>query len=219
MIERAYIQKLHSSTSRDYLSRMNDNKVEAMTKARQYGFEYWDGQRRYGYGGYKYIKGRWRDFAKSLIEDYKLTNSSKILDIGMGKGYLLYEIQTLLPEIQLYGLDISSYAIQNKHPDLKGNFKVQPASKLEFEDGFFDLVFSLNTLHNLKLKECLLALSEMARVGKSQYLVVESFRNERELFNLQCWALTANLLLSVEDWLELFNLAGYKGDYKWIFFE
>jgi ubiquinone/menaquinone biosynthesis C-methylase UbiE len=219
MIERAYIQKLHSSTSRDYLSRMNDNKVEAMKIAREYDFDYWDGDRRYGYGGYRYIAGRWKDFAASLIQDYKLTNDSRILDIGMGKGYLLYEVQLLLPNIEIFGLDISSYAIQNRHPELKGEFRIQEASKLDFEDNYFDLTFSINTLHNLKLKDCVLALSEMNRVSSSQYVVVESFRNEREFFNLQCWALTANLLLSVEDWKTVFNQSGYKGDYEWIFFE
>jgi ubiquinone/menaquinone biosynthesis C-methylase UbiE len=219
MIQRNYIQELHLSTSRDYLSRMNDNKIEAMTKAREYDVDYWDGNRRYGYGGYKYIEGRWKNFAESLIHDYQLTNNSQILDIGMGKGFLLYEIQLLLPKIKLFGLDISAYALQHKHPNLRGEFLRQSASNIDYEDHFFDLAFSINTLHNLSLKDCKSALSEMTRVSKNQYVVVESFRDESEFFNLQCWALTAKLLLSVEDWLELFSQAGYRGDYEWIFFQ
>ena len=216
---RSYIQELHQGTSRDYLARMNDNKVEAMIKARQFDFDYWDGNRRYGYGGYRYLPGRWRNMAQRIIQDYSLTSSSKILDVGAGKGYLLYEIQLLLPGIEITALDISSYAIENIHSNLSGKFIVGDASKLNFENRYFDLAISLNTLHNLNLKSCISALSELNRVSLQQYVVVESFRNVQEFFNLQCWALTAELLLSTDDWQTMFELAGYRGDYEWIFFE
>lgn len=216
---RSYIQELHQGTSRNYLARMNDNKVEAMIKARQFDFDYWDGSRRYGYGGYRYIPGRWRNMAQRIIQDYSLTSHSKILDVGAGKGYLLYEIQLLLPGIEITALDVSAYAIKNIHPDLSGKFILGDASKLNFENRYFDLAISLNTLHNLNLKNCISALSELNRVSMQQYIVVESFRNVQEFFNLQCWALTAELLLSTDDWHTLFELAGYRGDYEWIFFE
>jgi SAM-dependent methyltransferase len=216
---RSYIQELHQGTSRNYLARMNDNKVEAMMKARQFDFDYWDGSRRYGYGGYRYIPGRWRNMAQRIIHDYSLTSHSKILDVGAGKGYLLYEIQLLLPGIEITALDVSAYAIKNIHPDLSGKFILGDASNLNFENRYFDLAISLNTLHNLNLKNCISALSELNRVSMQQYIVVESFRNVQEFFNLQCWALTAELLLSTDDWHTLFELAGYRGDYEWIFFE
>ena len=218
MTLRSYIQGLHQSTERDYLARMNDNKVEAMSKARQYGFDYWDGDRRYGYGGYSYIPGRWQEMAGQIISDYALTSKSKILDVGAGRGYLLFEIQKLLPGIEIHGLDISSYAINSSHPELAARMIIGNASKLDFEDKYFDLALSVNALHNLKLSECISALGEMQRVSNQNYIVVESYRNLQELFNLQCWALTANLILSVEDWLHLFELSGYSGDYEWIFF-
>ena len=214
-----YIQELHTSTRRDFIGRMNDNKVEAMLKARQHDFDYWDGDRRYGYGGYKYIPGRWENFAKKLIQDYGLNNSSKVLDIGMGKGYLLYELQRLLPGIRLYGTDISSYAINHKHPELKGDFRVQAASKLDYSDKEFDLVICINVLPILNLKDCISTFSEIMRISNRQYVVIETYRNEQEFFNLECWTLSAHLLLSIDDWFEIFRLSNYQGDYEWIFFE
>lgn len=218
MKEKNYIQSLHNSTVRDYLGRMIDEKVEAMSKARLYDYDYWDGDRRYGYGGYKYIPGRWQEMAAQIIRDYALTSKSKILDVGSGRGFLLFELQKLLPGVEIHGLDISSYAINSSHPELEARMINGNASKLDFEDKYFDFTLSVNTLHNLKLSECISALGELERVSDQKYVVVESYRNLQELFNLQCWALTANLILSVEDWLHLFELSGYSGDYEWIFF-
>ena len=84
-----------------------------MEVAQRYSRDYWDGDRRFGYGGYKYIEGRWKKMAHKLIKDYKLTENSKILDVGCGKGYLLYEIQKILPAIKIFGFDLSGYAIKN----------------------------------------------------------------------------------------------------------
>ena len=107
------ITSLHTSTKREYVSRMLDDKVHCMRIAREYGAEYWDGDRRYGYGGYKYIPGRWKPVAEALIDQYKLTNESKILDVGCGKGFLIYELSLLLPNADFVGFDISHYAIEN----------------------------------------------------------------------------------------------------------
>ena len=110
------VTPLHKATKRNYLERMNDSKVEAMIVAKQYGFEYWDGDRRYGYGGYKYIPGRWKPVAEALIDHYQLNSSSKILDVGCGKGFLLLELQLLVPGTSITGFDISQYALANLHP-------------------------------------------------------------------------------------------------------
>ena len=113
------ITSLHTSTKRNYLSRMNDNKVKCMKKANKFDYNYWDGSRKYGYGGYKYIPGRWSKVAKKIIRNYKLNSKSKILDVGCGKGFLLKEIKNILPGIKIVGFDISKYAIKNSHPDIK----------------------------------------------------------------------------------------------------
>ena len=87
-----FVTSLHQSTKRDYVARMIDEKVVCMLKAKEYESEYWDGDRRFGYGGYKFIEGRWQSVAEKLIQNYNLTNDSKILDVGCGKGFLLFEI-------------------------------------------------------------------------------------------------------------------------------
>lgn len=218
--ELSLVTKLHKATTRDYLGRMNDNKVEAMKIAKKYGEEYWDGDRRYGYGGHRYIEGRWKPVAEALIERYKLSNASSVLDIGCGKGYLLFEIQRLLPEIKLTGIDLSEYAIQNVHPDLNARLiKYDARDPLKFKAEEFDLAISLATFHNFHLYELETAVTELKRVAKSGYIMVESYRNELEMFNLECWALTAECLMDVDEWKWFFNKLSYKGDYEFIFFE
>ena len=218
--EKQIISSLHQSTRRNYLERMNNSKVEAMIIAKKYSNEYWDGDRKFGYGGYKYIPGRWEPIARCLIDLYNLKDGSKILDIGCGKGFLLYEIQLIEPGIELYGLDISEYSLNNLHPDLNANtFNHRAQDRLPFADNFFDLVISLGTLHNLCIYELESALKEIERVGKKGYIMVESFRNELELFNLECWALTIKSINDVDEWKWIFDRFGYTGDYEFIYFE
>tara|TARA_Y100000816_G_scaffold284599_1_gene263112 strand:+ start:591 stop:1256 length:666 start_codon:yes stop_codon:yes gene_type:complete len=215
-----YITNLHQSSKRDYLSRMNDNKIECMVEAKKYEMNYWDGDRRYGYGGYKYIENRWKPLAEDLINNYNLSSDSKVLDVGCGKGYLLYEIKKLIPNIKIYGIDNSDYGILNSHPEIKSFiFKQKAQDVFPFEDCEFDLVISITTLHNLRIFDLEKSLREIQRVGKNGYLVVESYRNERELFNLECWALTCESFFDVDEWIWLFEKFGYHGDYEFIFFE
>jgi ubiquinone/menaquinone biosynthesis C-methylase UbiE len=198
---------------------MNDNKVEAMIKAKKYDFDYWDGDRRYGYGGYKYIPGRWRPVAETFIERYKLGPGSRILDIGCGKGFLLYELQLLEPKLELFGIDISQYGLNARNPSLVADLRIlRCEEELPWPNDFFDLSFSLGTFHNLHLPELNKALFEMNRVGRQKYLMVESFRNEQEQFNLECWALTAETLINTKSWEWMFETSGYTGDYEFIYF-
>lgn len=213
------ITPLHTKTKRNYLSRMVDGKVSCMKIAKEYGRDYWDGDRRYGYGGYKY-DGRWEAVAKKLIEAYGLNNSSKILEVGCGKGYLLYEFKKFLPGCLIKGFDISGYAISNAKEEVKPYLFIHRAQeKQAFKDKEFDLVFSSTTLHNLAIGELKSALKEIERIGKNKMVVVESYRNEPELFNLQCWALTCETFFSASEWVWLFNEFGYTGDYEFIYFE
>ena len=91
----------HLRTKRNYIKRMNDKKVHCMNIGRKYDFNYWDGSRKYGYGGYKFIEGYWTKVAKKLVKIYRLNNSSKILDVGCGKGFLLYEIKKYYQKLKL----------------------------------------------------------------------------------------------------------------------
>ena len=214
------VTPLHQATQRDYLARMVDNKVEAMLVAKQYESDYWDGDRRYGYGGYSYMPGRWKPVAEALIHRYGLTNDSRILDVGCGKGYLLYEIQLLLPKVTIVGFDISNHGLASRHPEFKGElFQGRAEEPYPFPDKSFDLVISITTLHNLRLPELQVALGEIERVGKRGYVMLESYRNELEFFNLECWALIAESLLDDREWVWLYDHFGYTGDYEFIYFE
>jgi len=214
-----FITPLHQATSRDYLGRMQDDKIACMQVAKRYGADFWDGDRRYGYGGYRY-DGRWAVVAQKLINAYGLTNGSRILDVGCGKGFLLYELKKLLPGVQVTGFDISAYAIQNAKAEIRDRLFLGRAQDLyPYQDKEFDLVFSLTTLHNLELPDLKSALQEIARVGKQGYLTVEGYRNDAELFNLECWALTCAAFHTPAEWVWLFEQFGYTGDYEFIYFE
>lgn len=216
---RNYFTPLHTSTKRDYLSRMCDAKVECMKVARQFDADFWDGERRYGYGGFRY-DGRWRTVAEQLVKDYGLTGDCSILDVGCGKGFLLYELQQLLPDARIVGFDISDYAIANAKVEIRDKLFIHRAQDpFPFKDHEFDLVISLTTLHNLHLPDLKMALQEMERVGKQKYLVVEAYRTEEELFNLQCWALTCAAFFTPEEWVWLFREFCYTGDYEFVYFE
>jgi ubiquinone/menaquinone biosynthesis C-methylase UbiE len=199
---------------------MIDEKVHCMQISKQYDKDYWDGDRRYGYGGYKYIPGRWKPVAEQLIKAYNLTSNSKVLDMGCGKGYLMHEIKLLIPDINIIGIDSSSYALEHAKDEIKPFlFKHKVEEKLIYKDNEFDLVISLGTFHNLRLPDLRAALIEMERVGKCKYLMLESYRNENELFNLQCWALTAESFFDKDEWIWLYRHFGYTGDYEFIYFE
>lgn len=215
-----FVTPLHVATARDCLARMNDDKVEAMTVARQFEFDYWDGDRRYGYGGYRYIPGRWKPVAEAMIERYGLTNESSVLDVGCGKAFLMYEMQLILPGARFVGFDLSRHGLAQRHPDFVGElFEHKAQDPYPFADDEFDLVFTMATLHNLTLPELETALVEVQRVGRQAYVMVEGYRNERELFNLECWALTAEQFLRPEEWVWVFDKTGYTGDYEFIYFE
>ena len=215
-----YVTPLHQATSRDYIDRMVDEKVFCMLKAKEYEADYWDGDRRFGYGGYKYLAGWWKPVAEALIENYGLTNESSVLDVGCGKGYLLYELKLLLPNIRIAGFDISNHGLENAKDEIKEFlFKHRAQEPYPYEDNEFDLVISLGCIHNLRLFELEIALKEIERVGRNGYIMMESYRNEHEQFNLQCWALTCESFFDHEEWPWLYTHFGYSGDYEFIYFE
>jgi len=213
------VTPLHKRTTRDYLARMVDDKVHCMDVSRQYGQDYWDGDRRYGYGGYHY-DGRWKPLAEQVIARYGLTNTSKILDVGCGKAHLLHEIKQLLPGATVRGFDSSEYGLADAPEAIRPFlFYGKAQEPYHFEDGEFDLVLSLGCLHNLQIHELGCALKEIERVGTAAYVMVESYRNALEQFNLECWALTCYAFFSQEEWIWLYRHFGYAGDYEFIYFE
>lgn len=215
-----FISPLHKKTERDYLARVNEfPKAEAAELATKFGKDYWDGDRKVGYGGMNY-DGRWRVVAENMAKHYGLKEGDRILDIGCGKGFLLYEFTQAVPGIEIAGLDISEYAIDNAKEETKPFLTVGNANDLPFEDNSFDFVFSITTLHNLECFDLDRALREMSRVSRGdEYLVVESWRNESEKVNLLYWQLTCLSFYTPEGWEWWFKQTGYTGDHSFIFFE
>ena len=223
MAEIDFMSVLHKSTQRNYLERVNDPdfpKAKAAELAKQFEFDYWDGDRRICYGGYHYIEGRWEKVARALANHYPLPPKPKILDIGCGKGFLLYDILKVIPNAEVYGIDISEYAIANSKPEVRNRLLLGSATKLPWPDKTFDLVISTTTLHNLYVYDLVRSLREIERVGKAhKYLCVESYRNEREKANLLYWQVTCEAFNTPEEWRWWFKTTQYSGDYSFIYFE
>lgn len=214
------VSDLHKVTKRDYIGRVvNDDKAECAKVAKKYGYEYWDGDRKYGYGGYRY-DGRWKSVAQKLIEHYQLKPGQKVLDVGCGMAHLLFEMSEWVPGLLVKGIDISTYALEHAKEEIRDRLQYGQAQNIPFSDDEFDLVISLATLHNLKVYDLKKAVQEISRVSKEHsYIMVESFRNDKEEVNMLYWQLTCASYYSVEEWEWLYNEWGYLGDYSFIYFE
>ncbi len=215
-----FITPLHKSAKRNYLDRMLNEKAKCVKIAKRFDFHYWDGSRRTGFGGYKYITGHWKPMAEQLIKTYNLKSGSKVLDIGCGKSFLLHDLKLLIPDLNIMGFDISKYALENNKDTTKPHVYYHKAQDpYKYGDKEIDLVISLNVLHSLRLFDLKKAINEINRVAKQAYIVLESYRNEEELVNLQCWNTVGQCFFDVDEWIYLFDEFDYKGDYEFIFFE
>ena len=200
MTEIDFVSSIHKKTKRNYIERMTEEKPEIIERAKKYDFDYWDGDRKYGYGGF-YYDGRWRVVAEEIAEHYGLKPGDSVLDVGCGKAFLLYEFTQVVPGIKVSGIDFSEYGIEHAKEEVKPYLKVGLAQELPYPDKSFDLVISINTLHNLYLSDLKKALEEIERVGrKHKYVVVEAYRNEVEKVNLMCWVLTGECFLEKREW-------------------
>ena len=215
-----FLSPIHKSTKRDYLGRVNEfPKAEAAKRAKKFDYDYWDGDRKVGYGGYSY-DGRWRAVADAMAEHYELEAGHRVLDVGCGKGFLLYDLTEAVPGLEVRGIDVSKYALEHAKEEVREFLDLGTAAELPYEDDSFDLVYSINTLHNLYCYELDAALREIERVGRrDKYLVVESYRNEEEKANLLYWQLTCETFATPEEWQWWFDRTGYTGDHSFIYFE
>jgi SAM-dependent methyltransferase len=206
----------YPKSKRDLNARLDSKSIESRIIGRKFGFDYFDGDRNFGYGGFTYNPKFWQPVIPTIRDFYGLTGSSCVLDVGCAKGYFLYDLQLLIPTISIKGLDISEYAIENSKIEVKNNLLVGNATSLPFENNSFDLVISVNTIHNLDKHNCAIALKEIERVssGKS-FITVDAYKNNLEKKRMEAWNLTAQTIMSVDEWKNFFLEVGYTGDYYW----
>jgi SAM-dependent methyltransferase len=189
---------------------------EVREVARRYGRDYFDGDRRYGYGGYSYHPRFWQETVRRFRDHYHLPEDARILDVGCAKGFMLHDFQELMPRATVAGIDISEYAIENAIASVRPFLRVGNARELPYPDGSFDLVTALNTIHNLELEECKQAVREIQRVSRAHaFVVVDAWRTEEERRRMQDWVVTARTVMHVDDWKRTFDAVGYTGDYYW----
>jgi SAM-dependent methyltransferase len=203
-------------TKRDVQQRGAEKTEEDRAVARQFSRDFFDGDRRHGYGGFRYHPRFWQPVVPTFRQFYGLTAESSLLDVGCAKGFMLHDFAELIPGITVNGVDISYYATENALDGMKPHIRTGDAKNLHFEDNSFDLVLSINTIHNLERDELILALQEIQRVSRrNAFVTVDAYRNEEEKEAMYAWNLTAKTILSVPEWIGLFNEAGYTGDYFW----
>jgi SAM-dependent methyltransferase len=215
-----FLEQIHRGTKRDYLARvLAGDKATFAATAKKFDFDYWDGSRDTGYGGHRY-DGRWLGFAKRIAGHYGLKPGDRVLDVGCGKGFLIFELLQAVPGLRVAGIDVSTYAIANAKEEVRPYLQVGSAVSLPYPDRSFDVVLSINTLHNLQLPELELALREIERVAiRGKYVVVDGYRTEQEKVNLLYWQLTCECFFTPKEWEWVFEKCGYGGDYGCVFFE
>ena len=184
--------------------------------ARKFGKDFFDGDRRYGYGGFNYDPKYWELVIPSFQNYYKLNKNSTILDIGCAKGFMMHDFKKIIPGIKIKGVDISEYAINNCINTVKNDVMVADARNLPFESNSFDLVISITTIHNFEIDDCKKTLKEISRISKkNSFITVDAYRNDKEKETMLAWNLTAKTILHVNEWKNLFKSTQYPGDYYW----
>ena len=212
------ILDLYPKACRDLAARKAGQAANRVV-AKRFGFEYFDGTREQGYGGYRY-DGRWVPIARRIVDHFGLRPGDQVLDVGCAKGYLVKDLMDVCPGLEAFGLDISGYALEHGHADVQGRLVRGTVDALPFADRQFAAVLAINVIHNLDRNRCLRAIREIERVAPGRgYIQVDAYRNETELGLFLDWVLTAETYGPPQFWRDMFAEAGYRGDYYWTIIE
>jgi ubiquinone/menaquinone biosynthesis C-methylase UbiE len=202
-------------TKRNIEMRSDAKDPEVIRISKEYGELYFDGPRDYGYGGYKY-DGRWIPVAKDIVEHFNLKPGMRVLDVGCAKGFLVKDLMIACPGLEVFGIDVSEYALMNCESEAVGRLQIGSADRLPFPDKSFDCVLSLNTIHNLPRERLIIALKEIQRLSSGKAFVqVDSYRTPEEKEIFESWVLTAEFHDYPDEWIKVFSEASYTGDYFW----
>ena len=206
----------YPKTKRNLEERIASKTDSDRSLARQFGRDFFDGNRNHGYGGFNYSPRFWQPVIPTFQQHWNLDKNSSVLDVGCAKGFMMHDLAELIPGVTVKGVDISEYAVAHAIDDMKPHVQVACATKLPFPDKSFDITISINTVHNLEREECAMALQEIERVSrKGSYITVDAYRNSEEKKRMDAWNLTAKTIMSVEEWVQFFKEVGYTGDYFW----
>ena len=210
------LMKNYPKPNRDVNSRAETKSEEDRTLAREFGEAFFDGDRSHGYGGFHYNPRFWEPAVPTFKQYWDLKADESILDIGCAKGFMLYDFHRLIPNLNVSGIDVSQYAIENAIEEMKPFLQVASADELPFDDNSFDYSISITTIHNFDKEGVIKALKEIERVSrKGSFITVDAYRNDEEKERMFAWNLTAKTILHVDEWKQLFSEAGYSGDYYW----
>lgn len=206
----------YPKTKRNVEERGNTKTEEQRAIARQFGKEFFDGSRDTGYGGFGYMPRFWEPVVPTFQEHWNLQSGDSVLDVGCAKGFMIFDMQRLIPGLEVRGIDISQYAVENCHPPVKDYLSVASCDNLPFKNNSFDVTISITTVHNMDYEGCIKTLREIERVSRrGSFITVDAYHNEEEKKRMEFWNLTAQTVLHVDEWRELFDKAGYTGDYYW----
>ncbi len=208
---------------RNYPKTKRDPKARGASKtdadrelAREFGEAFFDGDRSHGYGGFNYNARFWEPVVPDFRAHWDLKPGDKLLDVGCAKGFMMYDLQRMIPGLEVYGIDVSEYAIENAKEEVRDRCQVASAIELPFDDKSMDVVISITTVHNLDGNDLVKALQEIERVARrGSFITIDAYRSDEEKEAMFAWNLTAKTIMHVEEWKQLFQDVGYTGDYYW----
>lgn len=202
----------YPKTRRNVEGRVPD-KLRNRELAGMFGREYFDGDRSSGYGGYRY-DGRWIPIAQRFVEHWRLQPGDRVLDVGCAKGFLVKDLMAVCPGLEVFGIDVSQYALDHAESEVKDRLFLGDARSIPFPDGFFRGVISINAIHNLELDDCLHAIGEIQRVSREHaYIQIDSYRTPEERQRFLDWQLTCKTHFYPDEWRRLLEQVGYRGEY------
>ena len=207
MIPSTLKKKINFNVTRK-VKRSIENKVIAWRLDKHY----YDGDRNNGYGGYKY-DGRWKKLLPKIIKRYKLSNKSRILDLGCKKGFIMQDFKELLPKAEIWGLEDHKYPISKASSKIKSRIIHSPYYEIPFKKNYFDFVIGFSAIYKYDLCNVIKTLKEIDRVSKKSFITVASYNDIKEKRLFEDWTLLGTTCLHKKEWIRLFKILKFKGDH------
>ena len=181
--------------------------------ANNFGYDYYDGDRENGYGGFKY-DGRWKKFLIKIIKKYKLNKNSRVLDISAKKGFFMHDLTLLVPGIKVYGVEDHKYPIITSMKSVKENIKfVKSYCDIDYKADFFDFVHAHNAIYRYSFKDLIKIIKIISKISKKAHITIPAYNNNKERLKFLDWSLHGTILFKKKEWRQLFKELGYDGDY------